>query len=195
MSPPASAAAHSEPAVADLSGATLEPPEGAPRRWYNALLPVAAARQSVVSVLPQWAGRPPSMDEPEGSGVAVGDGTTVLTADHVLGDPVAVLVRTAEGEVLLLDISMPGPGLLQVLDTMMVGETNIDFAYALMPSVKGRTLLAMQPDDPAEVSYRLALLLYRRGDRDEAKRHVLAALEEAPRCRAAHRLLLEIVRP
>jgi tetratricopeptide (TPR) repeat protein len=56
-----------------------------------------------------------------------------------------------------------------------------------------RTLLSMQPDDPAAVSYRLALLLHRRSD-PEAKRHVLSALEEAPRFRAAHRLLLEIVR-
>ncbi|MBT4868409.1 MAG: tetratricopeptide repeat protein [Planctomycetaceae bacterium] len=56
-----------------------------------------------------------------------------------------------------------------------------------------RTLLSMQPDDPAAVSYRLALLLHRRGD-PEAKLFVLSALEEAPRFRAAHRLLLEIVR-
>ena len=56
-------------------------------------------------MLPQWAGRPPSLEEPEGSGVVVGDGTTILTADHVLGDPVAMLVRTSAGEVLRADIA------------------------------------------------------------------------------------------
>ncbi|MBW3542620.1 MAG: tetratricopeptide repeat protein, partial [Planctomycetes bacterium] len=55
-------------------------------------------------------------------------------------------------------------------------------------------LLALGPSDPAEVHYRLARLLHRRHNPLEAKRHVLAALEEAPRYRAAHQLLLEIVR-
>ncbi|HEX2258105.1 MAG TPA: trypsin-like peptidase domain-containing protein [Afifellaceae bacterium] len=65
------------------------------------LLPVAAAKQSVVSVLPVWRGRPPSPEEPEGSGVVVGDGTEILTADHILGDPVSVRVRTADGDVVM----------------------------------------------------------------------------------------------
>lgn len=56
-----------------------------------------------------------------------------------------------------------------------------------------RTLLALEPEDPAEVHFRLARLLHQRKD-TAAKRHVLAALEEAPRFRAAHKLLLEIVR-
>ncbi len=56
-----------------------------------------------------------------------------------------------------------------------------------------RTLLALEPEDPAEVHYRLARLLHQRKDMT-AKRHVLAALEEAPRFRAAHKLLLEIIR-
>jgi tetratricopeptide (TPR) repeat protein len=53
------------------------------------------------------------------------------------------------------------------------------------------TLLALNPPDPAEVHFRLARLLHE--DRDPlAKRHVLLALEEAPRFRAAQKLLLEI---
>jgi hypothetical protein len=52
----------------------------------------------------------------------------------------------------------------------------------------------LDPPDPAEAHYRLARLLHQAGD-PAAKRHVLQALEEAPRFREAHRLLLEISPP
>lgn len=52
-------------------------------------------------------------------------------------------------------------------------------------------LLLLDPADPAEIHFRLATLLYK--DKDAgAKRHVLQALEEAPRYREAHQLLLEL---
>jgi tetratricopeptide (TPR) repeat protein len=56
------------------------------------------------------------------------------------------------------------------------------------------TLLLMDPPDPAEVHFRLARLLRQAGKTDQARRHVLQSLEEAPRYRDAHRLLLEITR-
>jgi tetratricopeptide (TPR) repeat protein len=56
-----------------------------------------------------------------------------------------------------------------------------------------RALLLMDPADPARVHYRLARLLEQTGDRPSARRHVLQALEEAPRFRDAHRLLLRLV--
>jgi hypothetical protein len=56
-----------------------------------------------------------------------------------------------------------------------------------------RRLLLLEPADPAEVHYQLARLLHARGNAEaEAKRHVLQALEEAPRFREAQRLLLQI---
>jgi tetratricopeptide (TPR) repeat protein len=58
-----------------------------------------------------------------------------------------------------------------------------------------RKLLLLDPPDPSQVHFQLALLLHARGDSDaEAKRHVLQALEEAPRFRDAQRLLLDIER-
>lgn len=54
-------------------------------------------------------------------------------------------------------------------------------------------LLLMQPFDPAEVHFQLAFTLRQKGDLAAAKRHVLLALEETPRFRAAQKLLLEIV--
>jgi tetratricopeptide (TPR) repeat protein len=55
-----------------------------------------------------------------------------------------------------------------------------------------RTLLNLNPPNPSEVHYRLARLLRKGGHSDDAKRHVLLALEESPRYRKAHELLLEI---
>jgi tetratricopeptide (TPR) repeat protein len=54
-----------------------------------------------------------------------------------------------------------------------------------------RTLLQLGPTDLAGTHYQLARLLHTAGD-PAAKREVLLALEEAPRYRAAHALLLEI---
>jgi tetratricopeptide (TPR) repeat protein len=53
-----------------------------------------------------------------------------------------------------------------------------------------RTLLALEPEDPAEAHFRLARLLWG-NEKTEAKRQLLMALEEAPRFREAHRLLLD----
>ena len=54
-----------------------------------------------------------------------------------------------------------------------------------------RSLLELDPPDLAETHFRLAQLLHRGGD-PSARRHVLQALEEAPRYPAALQLLLEI---
>jgi len=54
-----------------------------------------------------------------------------------------------------------------------------------------RSLLELDPPDLAETHFRLAQLLDRGGD-PSARRHVLQALEEAPRYPAALQLLLEI---
>ena len=54
-----------------------------------------------------------------------------------------------------------------------------------------RTLLLLDPPDPAGAHFQLARLLHQGGE-PGAKRHLLQALEEAPRFREGHRLLLEM---
>jgi len=54
-----------------------------------------------------------------------------------------------------------------------------------------QALLQLDPQNPAEIHFRLAQLLHRRGTPD-ARRHVLQALENAPRFRAALKFLLEL---
>ena len=56
-------------------------------------------------------------------------------------------------------------------------------------------LLLLDPPDPADIHYRLALLSRKTGDTSGAKRQVLQALEEAPRFPEALRLLLELEGP
>jgi tetratricopeptide (TPR) repeat protein len=54
-----------------------------------------------------------------------------------------------------------------------------------------QTLATLDPPDVSTVHYELARLLHAAGDR-AAKRHVFIALEESPRFREAHKLLLDI---
>ena len=56
-----------------------------------------------------------------------------------------------------------------------------------------RALLTLDPIDPAEAHYQLAVLLHKTGDLPAARRQALQALEEAPRYRAAQRELLAII--
>ena len=64
------------------------------------------------------------------------------------------------------------------------------------PAIAARALsrlLLLEPDDPADIHYRFAKSLSAQGKYVEAKRQTLMALEEAPRFRDAHRLLLDLV--
>lgn len=55
-----------------------------------------------------------------------------------------------------------------------------------------RSLLALDPVDPARVHFQIAEAARALGDEATARRQVLMALEEAPRFREAHALLLEL---
>jgi tetratricopeptide (TPR) repeat protein len=57
-----------------------------------------------------------------------------------------------------------------------------------------RRALLLGPMDPVQAHYRLARLLHEQGD-PAARRHILQALEDAPRFREAHRLLLDLSEP
>jgi tetratricopeptide (TPR) repeat protein len=56
-----------------------------------------------------------------------------------------------------------------------------------------RALALLDDTDPASVHYHLASLLRQSGEPREARREVLKSLEQAPRFREAHELLLELV--
>lgn len=62
------------------------------------------ARAAVVAVLSDWPEGRANAEEPEGSAVAIGDGTMLLTADHVLGQARGVRLRFSDGRVLPAEI-------------------------------------------------------------------------------------------
>jgi predicted Zn-dependent protease len=56
-----------------------------------------------------------------------------------------------------------------------------------------QTVLRFGVPDTADIHYRLAVLHDQLGEKDKARREVLQSLEDAPRSRDAHRLLLKLV--
>jgi len=94
-------------------------------------------------------------------------------------------VRALADDVLAINPLVPGPHRF----LSQAAEALADRPAAIQAH---RTLLQMDPLDAADHHYRLAGLLVAEQKLPEARRQVVLALEEAPRFRAAHQLLLEI---
>lgn len=87
-------------------------------------------------------------------GISVQDSRDATIVRLVLSDPdhaeqvfMEKGIAFTTSILVVLSLKESGPALVQVLDTLMVAETNIDFAYALMPSSKGRARLALHVED------------------------------------------------
>ncbi len=128
-----------------MAAKTLEP--GNPVKQFSVLLPNrAGALASLVKLLRSSA--------IEVVGISVQDSRDATIARLVVTDPeMAEQIFVEKGiphttcELVVISLRESGPELLPVLDTLMVAETNIDFAYALMPSPKGHSMLAMHVED------------------------------------------------
>jgi hypothetical protein len=129
-----------------MDSATLTE-HGEPVRQFSVMLPNrAGALAAMVKLLRTSA--------IEVIGLSVQDSRDATVARLVVSDP-----ETAEHlfmekgipytscELVVIAMREAGPGLLQCLDSLMVAETNIDFAYALMPSPEGQSMLAMHVED------------------------------------------------
>lgn len=75
-----------------------------------------------------------------------------------------------------------------------LARANVELGDKTAAIAADRTLLKLDPPNPADTHFQLAQLLHQAGD-PEARRQVLQALEEAPRYRDALALLLDINRP
>jgi len=120
---------------------------GVPVRQFSVMLPnrvgalaamVKLLRSSAIEVI----------------GLSVQDSRDATVARIVVSDPESTEqlfmekgIPHTECELVVVAMRESGPGLLQCLDTLMIAETNIDFAYALMPSPTGHSMLAMHVED------------------------------------------------
>ena len=87
-------------------------------------------------------------------GLSLQDSRDATVARLVVTDPdAAEAVFMEKGiphtdcELIVVALRESGPGLLQCLEILKVAETNVDFAYALLPSLKGQPLLALHVED------------------------------------------------
>ena len=120
---------------------------GSPVRQFSVMLPnrvgalaalVKLLRASAIEVI----------------GLSVQDSRDATVARLVVSDPESTEqifmekgIPHATCEIIVIALRESGPGLLQCLDTLMIAETNIDFAYALLPSPDGQSMLAMHVED------------------------------------------------
>ena len=120
---------------------------GTPVRQFSVMIPNrVGALASLVKLL-----RNSSI---EVIGLSVQDSRDATIARMVLSDTdTAEAIFSEKGipymicELVVIALKEAGPGLLQCLDILMTAETNVDFAYALMPGPQGQTLLAMHVED------------------------------------------------
>lgn len=120
---------------------------GSPVRQFSVMLPNrAGALAAMVKLLRSCA--------IEVLGISVQDSRDATVARIVVSDPDATEQLFMEKgiphaccELVVVALRESGPGLLQCLDSLMIAETNIDFAYALMPAISGHSLLAMHVED------------------------------------------------
>lgn len=120
---------------------------GAPVRQFSVMLPNrAGALAALVKLLRASA--------IEVIGLSMQDSRDATVARLVVSDPdTAEHLFMEKGipytncELVVIAMRESGPALLQCLDTLMVAETNVDFAYALMPGPEGVAMLAMHVED------------------------------------------------
>jgi hypothetical protein len=120
---------------------------GSPVRQFSVMLPNrVGALAALVKLL-----RASSI---EVIGLSVQDSRDATVARLVVSDPDTTEqifmekgIPHATCEIIVISLRESGPGLLQCLDTLMIAETNIDFAYALLPAPEGQSMLAMHVED------------------------------------------------
>lgn len=93
-------------------------------------------------------------DNIEVIGLSVQDSRDACVVRLVLSDPdTAMRIFMEKGiphttsEIAVIALQESGRGLALALDTLRAAETNVDFAYSLIPHPEGRSLMAMHLED------------------------------------------------
>lgn len=87
-------------------------------------------------------------------GLSVQDSRDACVVRLVLSDPDNAMrifmekgIPHTTSDVVVIGLTESAGGLAQALDTLRAAETNLDFAYTLMPHPSGQSLLAMHLED------------------------------------------------
>lgn len=87
-------------------------------------------------------------------GLSMQDSRDATVARLVVSDPESAAqifmekgIPHATCELVVVSLREAGPSLFQCLDALMIAETNIDFAYALLPCPSGHSMLAIHVED------------------------------------------------
>jgi len=120
---------------------------GAPVRQFSVMLPNRAGTLAAMVKLLRASGI-------EVIGLSMQDSRDATVARLVVSDPETTArlftekgIAHATCELIVVALRESGPGLLQCLETLMIAETNVDFAYSLLPCPKGHPMLAMHVED------------------------------------------------
>lgn len=120
---------------------------GTPVRQFSVLLPNRVGALAALVKMLRASGI-------EVLGLSVQDSRDATVARLVVSDPDTTEqifmekgIPHATCELIVIALRESGPGLLQCLDTLMIAETNIDFAYALLPCPDSQSMLAMHVED------------------------------------------------
>ena len=120
---------------------------GTPVRQFSVMLPNRVGALAALATLLRASAI-------EVIGLSVQDSRDATVARLVVSDPESTEhlfmekgIPHASCELVVVSLRESGPGLMQCLDTLMIAETNIDFAYALLPSPGGHAMLALHVED------------------------------------------------
>lgn len=87
-------------------------------------------------------------------GLSVQDSRDACVVRLVLSDPDNAMrifmekgIPHTTSDIVVIGLTESGGGLARALDTLRAAETNMDFAYSLMPHPKGKSLMAMHLED------------------------------------------------
>ena len=87
-------------------------------------------------------------------GLSVQDSRDACIVRLVLSDPDSAMrifmekgIPHTTSELVVIGLKESSSGLARALDTLRAAETNMDFAYSLMPQLSGHSLIAMHLED------------------------------------------------
>lgn len=93
-------------------------------------------------------------DKIEVIGLSVQDSRDACVVRLVLSDPDSAMrifmekgIPHTTSELVVIGLTETAGGLARALDTLRAAETNLDFAYSLMPHPSGQSLMAMHLED------------------------------------------------